>query len=372
MKILYITRKFLPSIGGMQTQSYEFYNALKDKTEVHLVAWGRSQKFLPIFFIIAAMKGAYYAYKHKVDVIQVGDMVLAPVGLFLKNIFKKKTLTMAHGKDVAFDNFIYRNIVIKAARKLDGIICVSGFLKKRLTARGMMPEKLFVNPNGIDIDAYSDLSERDAARWRLETLYGIPLKGKKILLAVSRMVKKKGIASFVRDIFPDIVKDHPEVFLFLAGEASGREAAEEKKTVIRSIQENALEKNVFFLGDITDRKILLRQLYAAADVCIMPNRHMEKDFEGFGIVALEASVNALPVVAFDVDGIPDAVKDGQNGILIKADDNAGFADAVKRFLDDNDRRMLFGRSAREFTKENYNWDKITGRYLAIVKECADL
>jgi hypothetical protein len=72
MNILYITRKFPPSIGGMQTQSYEFYNALRGRERVFLIAWGYSQKYLPVFAVTALFKAIYHCLKHNINLIQMG------------------------------------------------------------------------------------------------------------------------------------------------------------------------------------------------------------------------------------------------------------------------------------------------------------
>ena len=366
MRILYITRKFLPSIGGMQTQSHEFYNALQKKVQVHLVAWGHAQKYLPIFIVIALCKSVYYLVRYDIDVIQLGDLVLSPIGLVLKCLFNKKTLAMAHGKDVAFNNVVYKNVVLSSAKKLDGIVCVSEFLRQRLEARGANKEKLFVNPNGINTAEYDDVFDRGRSKQQLEIKFGIRLFERKILLAVTRLVRKKGIAEFIKNIFPAIVKNHPDTVFLMAGGPGSGEASKEKKNIIALVAEQGLQDNICFLGDVTDRKMLLKQIYSAADLYVMPNRHIETDFEGFGIVALEAAINTLPVVAFGVDGIPDAVKNGGNGVLVPEDDDAEFVRVVKEFLDDTDKRLSFGAKARKFVQENYNWDKITEEYLEIL------
>ena len=105
-------------------------------------------------------------------------------------------------------------------------------------------------------------------------------------------------------------------------------------------------------------KDLLGTIYKAADLFIMPNQHIEGDFEGFGIVALEASLNKTPVIAFGVDGITDAVINYENGILIEENKDSKFIDVVIDLLRDDDKRMRLGDRAREFVAAKYNWDII--------------
>ena len=350
----------------MQTQSYEFCNSLKKKEEVYLIAWGHSQKFLPFFLLTALLKGSYYLLRYDINVVQLGDLVLSPLGVIFKSVFGKKVLAMAHGKDVAFRSRIYRRVVFNAAKRLDGVVCVSGFLRSRLIGEGFGAERLFVNPNGIDFGKYEVLPGRDASVAWMKENFGVDLGGKKVILSVSRLVRKIGMALFVRNIFPGVVRECPGAVLLLAGDAESREAASEKADMLAFARENGIEGNLFFLGNITDRDVALKRIYSASHVYVMPNRRVAGDFEGFGIVALEASANAVPVVAFDVDGISEAVKDGENGVLIKDNDDAGFAEAVKMLVSDEGRSADMGRCAREFVRVTYDWPVIVGRYMDIL------
>lgn len=371
MKILSITRKFPPSIGGMQTQSYEFQQALAKKAGVHLIAWGGSQVFLPIFIIVAMVRGLFCLIRNQIDVIQVGDLVLSPVALLLKLLSGKTTLAMAHGRDTSTDTLAYRKVVFASSRKLDGIICVSAFLKEELLKRGINSNRLFVNPNGIDIYGFAKLPDKNHCLKEVKTRLGIRLEGKKVLLSVSRLVRKKGMAHFVRHILPAIVKAVPETVLILAGEPSCKEAKQEKADIISAVAKNNLENQVLFIGNIAHNDPLLNEIYRTADLFVMPNQHIVSDYEGFGIVALEASINEVPVVAFAVDGITEAVKEKCNGILIPENDNAGFAAVVIDLLADEKKRKILGAKARNFVINNFSWDVITDRYLEILNRISE-
>lgn len=364
MRILYITRKFPPSIGGMQTQSYEFYNALRTREEVCLVCWRKSQKFLPIFLIIAMSRSLYYNLRYNIDIIQVGDLALSPLGLVLKMIFHKPVLAMSHGKDTYFSNALYQYFVPRLAKRLNGIICVSSFLRRELLSKGLQSSKLFVMPNGINPSDYVEVYDSQRIKRKIGFRYGISLDNIRIILSVSRLVKKKGILNFVKNILPGIMKDIPNAALLLVGEDAVKEAKEEKALIIRAAKESNLSNKIFFLGSIRERD-LLNQIYSISDVFIMPNIQTTGDIEGFGIVALEASMNKIPVVAFDVGGISEAIRAGRNGILVEEGNNEEFARAVKELLVDEGKRSDLGKKARSFVAEDYNWDRIINRYIAI-------
>jgi glycosyltransferase involved in cell wall biosynthesis len=95
----------------------------------------------------------------------------------------------------------------------------------------------------------------------------------------------------------------------------------------------------------------------------MPNINVPGDIEGFGLVLLEASTCALPVVAADTEGIRDAVVDGKNGVLVPSGDAAAFQHEIGRFLADPAGAKQFGAESRDFTLATYQWDKIADRYI---------
>ncbi|MBI4543702.1 MAG: glycosyltransferase family 4 protein, partial [Gemmatimonadetes bacterium] len=127
---------------------------------------------------------------------------------------------------------------------------------------------------------------------------------------------------------------------------------------------------VRFLGEIEDER--LPGVYAAADIFVMAARD-ERDrdeVEGFGIVFCEANAAALPVVAGASGGVPDAVRDGETGLLVPPQDAAALADAVRRLLLDAGLRRRLGQGGREWVERYYNWDRAAVEAWAIVEEVA--
>jgi glycosyltransferase involved in cell wall biosynthesis len=352
----------------MQTQSHEFYSYLRRVHDVDLVSWGHSQAWLPLFVAIALLEGLRKGLQHRPDLIQLGDVVLAPLGLVLQRWLRCPVWAMAHGKDTAFSAPGYRALVLSPARRLDGIICVSDYLRRMLAHKQFPARALHVNPNGIDCRRYEQIPSRDEARRSLAARWQMPLAGRKVLLAVCRLVRKKGIAEFVARILPRIVSEHPDALLVVVGSAGGREGRAERTRILAEADRHGIRHHVFLAGSVGHDDGWLPQVYAAADVFLMPNRHTERDFEGFGIVALEAAVHAVPVVAFAVDGVPEAVRDGHDGILVPADDDAAYARAVSRLLADGEARVDLGRRARAYVRETYDWPVIVDRYTRIVAE----
>jgi glycosyltransferase involved in cell wall biosynthesis len=109
----------------------------------------------------------------------------------------------------------------------------------------------------------------------------------------------------------------------------------------------------------------LRAAYHLCDLFIMPNIPVQHDIEGFGLVALEAAAAGRYVVASRLDGIPEAIVPGQNGILLDPLDSEAFASTILELLADDEQRAMLGRKARKFVEGHYSWDIVAKRYQAL-------
>ena len=363
MKILYITRKFPPSIGGMQTQSYGFYNALKEKKQqVELIAWGHSQLFLPLFIVKVILQVSFYMFiREKLyDCICLGDALLSPLGILFKKTMPVPVVSIVHGLDITFDFFLYQKIITISIKKLDLIICVSRHTRDECLIRGVPESKIRVVPNGVRLKENFSALSKEVFLEILKKKGVFISENARVILTVGRLVKRKGIAEFIENVFIQLKEENLNIIYLIVG------TGKEKKRIFQTIDKYQIKDRVFLLGKVNNK--LLHYIYEFSEVFVMPNIRIKNTPEGFGIVALEASVNQVPVVAFDVNGISDAIKDGENGILIEEGDNKEFVQAVSELLRDEKRRVELGRRARIFVKENYNWDVISDRYIRILEE----
>jgi phosphatidylinositol alpha-1,6-mannosyltransferase len=90
--------------------------------------------------------------------------------------------------------------------------------------------------------------------------------------------------------------------------------------------------------------------------------------EGFGIACVEASACGLPVIGSRSGGIPEAVREGETGLLVDPDDPAAVAGAAVRLLEDEALRRRLGAAGREAVERYYNWDRVTADLIRIDRE----
>ncbi len=352
--ILFITRKFPPTKGGMEKAAYDLSKHLSSVADVRLVKWGGSNKWLPLILPYFFLKSLWLLTWRKASVVYLQDGLLAPLGLILKTLARKPVVITIHGLDITYENRLYQFVIPRCAERLDKVICVSDATKEACLRRGIQGERIAVIPNGISDDFYMEEGKQEL-RGRLSKELKVELDGKKILLSVGRLVERKGIHLFVENVMPVLTeKDRAYVYL-IAGEGAFA------PKIRNAIEERNLKDCVFMLGRVDDDT--LKCLYNASDIFIMPNMPVEGDMEGFGLVALEASSCGLAVVASNLEGIKDAVKGGENGFLVEPCDTQGFVEIIEWLLADGRRRREFGTRAREFTLENYGWEKVARLYL---------
>lgn len=359
--LLYVTRKFPPSVGGMERFNYKLYHRLRDLRGFKFVFWGGNNWGLPYFLVIAFIKSFCYCITGKISVMYVSDGLLSPFALLFKTIFRIPIVVTIHGRDIAFSMWIYQLVVPWALRRVDQVICVSNHLKQECLKRGVSASRIRVVPNGVDFDDFH-VAEAQTQFHKIEEIANRPLLDRPRILTVGRLVPKKGIDSFIRNILPSIVEKIPNVLYLVAGDGPDYDKI---KQIVDELQ---LQDNVCLLGRIEMKSGLLSVTYQLADVFVMPNVPVKDDTEGFGIVAIEACIAGIPVVGTNVDGISQAILNEENGFLYEHGDYQGFSDKIVSFLKDENLRVQFGAQAREFTHLNYSWKTIATQYDAEFKK----
>jgi phosphatidylinositol alpha-1,6-mannosyltransferase len=214
-------------------------------------------------------------------------------------------------------------------------------------------EKIRVITIGIQ-DTYG---EPKPDRATVQRDIGVNVHDRLLLLTTGRLVKRKGVAWFISHVLPAIADKYPNVLYVVAGEGEQRRAIED------AVQKMKLDGNVKLLGLVSDE--LRRALYLSSDVFVMPNIQVDGDMEGFGIVALEAATAGLPIVASNLEGIRDAIKDGQNGTLVESADSDGFIREVSQLLASKGTREMSGTKACRYTLKHYSWPHVAGAYGAV-------
>jgi phosphatidylinositol alpha-1,6-mannosyltransferase len=350
LKILFISHTYPPIVGGVETQNYELYTWLAKQVDVRLIA-NKKRWFVPFFLVYISIYSAFIAKKY--DAIVLGSCLLGNVGWLIKKFNQKPVIAVAHGLDLTWKNKLYQKLWVgKFIPSLDKLIAVGNETIRVAREKNIDPKKIVFIPNGVDLKKFAEWHSRQ----ELEKILRQPLKGKKILLTSGRLARRKGVAWFVKNVMPRLNED----FLYIiAGEGP------DKNNILKAIKETRLEKRVLMLGYVTDsvRNILMKK----SDLFLQPNIKIPGDMEGFGISVIEAGAHRLPVLASNIEGLKDAIKEGSNGFLIEPENTPAYLEKINDLMSRDDFRLEFGEKAHRYVEENFNWEKISRQYLKEIK-----
>jgi glycosyltransferase involved in cell wall biosynthesis len=218
-----------------------------------------------------------------------------------------------------------------AYRLAHAVVANSGAAREQLALEGVPTGKLHLIPNGLDIARFAPAPARPAIR-RVAMVANLRAeKGHDTLLGAA----------------PEILARHPGASFTFVGEGPRRSALE---TLTRAL---GLGDRVQFLGERRDVEAVL----AEHDLFVLPSRS-----EAFPNALIEAMATGLPVVATNVGGIPEVVRDGVNGRLVPPNDAAALASAVVALMDDPAGAAALGRAARADIERHYTLDSMVERF----------
>jgi glycosyltransferase involved in cell wall biosynthesis len=109
-------------------------------------------------------------------------------------------------------------------------------------------------------------------------------------------------------------------------------------------------------------------LFHTCDVFIQPNIKIPGDMEGFGISVIEAAYCGIPVIASDLEGLKDAIKNEKNGFLIESENADSYVKKINELLDDEEYRKNFGQKARQYITEHLSWEHVSKKYLKEIEK----
>ena len=222
-------------------------------------------------------------------------------------------------------------------RLTDRVICVAGRVADFAAQTiGISPDKLVVIHNGIPLEDFQP-GDRVVARAGL----GIPTSAC-VVGTVGRLHPVKG-TSYLLEAFADLAPGHAEAILLLVGDGPQRTQLEELARCL------GVSERVRFLGNRSDVSRLLQ----AMDVFVLASV-----WEGMPNAALEAMAVGLPVVATGVGGTPEAVVDGETGLLVPPRDPDGLAQAIARLLRDPELWRTMGQAGRRRVEQHFSVEQM--------------
>jgi phosphatidylinositol alpha-mannosyltransferase len=273
------------------------------------------------------------------EVVHAHEPLVPGVGMFAVRATDRPVVGTFHA-------FAQRSFMFSAAgpmlrplwRRLDARIAVSRaaaeFVRKRVGGDGIR-----VIPNGVEVELFAN---DEPAR--------LPA-GRRILF-VNRLDRRKGFPVMV-EAFRLLAAHRPDAVLVVAGDGRDRGAVRALSPPVRS--------RVVMLGAVPHAQ--LPPFHAACEAFCAPSTGRES----FGIVLVEAMAAGLPVVATDIPGYREVVRDGVEGILVPPGDPEAVAEALDRILGDAALAEKLGSAGPERARR-YSWDTVAAEVESVYRE----
>ncbi len=222
----------------------------------------------------------------------------------------------------------------RCLRRAGQVVAVSRAVAQAVEQQLRIPaDRIEVLHNGVDLRPYQDLPPTAAARTRL----GLPTD-QPLALGLGRLHAAKNFPLLVR-ASARVLAEQPQVRFAIVGEGDQRGRIETE------IRRHGVEHAWTMLGQRDDVPLCL----AAADVFVQSS-----DWEGFPVAVVEAMAAARPLVATDVAGVGEVVRDEENGLLVPKGGESRLAAAILRLIEETDLAQRCGAAARELAWGHYN------------------
>jgi glycosyltransferase involved in cell wall biosynthesis len=249
---------------------------------------------------------------------------------------------------IAYD-FLLGSKVLKNA---NGVIALSRIEARQYENMGVPKERIFVVPNGIDLLEYAKSPPKGAFRKKFNIS-----EDKRILLYIGRIHWIKGVDILVRAY--TLLAKRPgfkDTVLVIAGPDDGYLG--KAKSLV---QELGVSDSVLFTGPLYGRDKL--SAYVDAEFLVLPSR-----YETFPSIVLEAYACAKPVIASNVEAMPQIVLHGETGLIFRAGDERELASALAHLLENPKEAEKMGRNARRLAEEKYSIEKIAAELEKVYEE----
>lgn len=287
--------------------------------------------------------------------LKSGPIILNPrwlipqgfVAIVLKPVLRCPVVVSVHGADVFTLNGRFMLRVKRFVLKHADAVVVNSSVTQKICYDWWPRDDYVICPTGADTDLFKRMKITKKPSKRFEALF------------VGRVVAQKGVMYLCQAM--KLLHDKESiVHLTIIGDGT---AMPEIKNYIT---ENNLQNAITLKGWIQLKE--LPAYYSRADVFVGPSIEIENGWkEGFGTVFAEASAMGVPVIASNVGGIVDVVKDGETGLLVPQKNAQAIADAITKLEHDPKLRKKLGEAGPKFIEENYSLNVTTEKYRKIFK-----
>jgi phosphatidylinositol alpha-1,6-mannosyltransferase len=375
-RLLVITELFLPTKGGTAVWAAEVYKRLGGK-EIHIVTadvhgaaeidrvhpntihrldlrrvpWLRPES-LAIYLRLFA-RSFRLAITHRFDAVHAFRAL--PEGLvawIVARLTHTPVVVYAHGEELTTWGRGRKYEAMRfALRHSDHVIANSEFTREELLRMNVRSDRITVIYPGVDVERFRPGLPCDDLKKSIGFRHS-----EKLILSVGRLSRRKGFDMVLRSL-PRLVGQGVDVRYAVIG------IGEDSGYLIDLAREFGVADRLHLLGHASAED--LPRWYNACDLFAMPNREIDGDTEGFGMVFLEAAGCGKATIAGCAGGTGSAVIDGITGRRVRGDDLEAVAEGIFSMVSDMDRSRHFGENGLRRVLADYSWERVGEKTLAL-------
>lgn len=383
MKVLFVTDLFYPFIGGGEVLIKILAENLVKRGDKATIVTSRlpgtkkeevqqgvaiKRVSTPLgrysFTLTGALKGIF----EDCNVIYTQTFVSPGAAWVIKNMKRRPCILTVHALEKKnwynyfgffhgmLNEFLEQRII---HRNFDLFVPVSLYLKKLLLKEGIPNEKIKVILNGVDLNLFNPKVSGEKMREKLDLdnkkfifFYGRPAREKGFdyfIGAAKKLLEKEDVVFGAMIPYQNMHKDYINLLEKTFGHLIKSDIDIGGKVITTS------KKNFFIIPPREQRYV--PQVLASTDIVVVPSLG-----EGFGLTTLEACALGKPVVATNVGAIPEKIRDGETGMLVRPKDSNEIADKVSFLLKNPSVAKKIGRNAAKMSK-SYDLNKTISQYM---------
>ena len=298
--------------------------------------------------------------KYKYDIIEMPEC--GAEGLLVNNFMQATTVVKFHsparlimsfydvrGADITLCSMVEQ----LGMRRAGAFSACSRFLAQDVRDKLGIRRPIRVVPNGIDLDLFDHAAQVD-----IRQKFGLP-RDRLIILFSGRMERRKGI-HLCKEIAASILKRYEVAFVFAGQDLFNYMSGE----LMPYLTGEKLRGSVHYLGrlDLNDVRSCLSQ----TDIFLIPSL-----WENCPYSCLEAMAAGRAIVSSDQGGMPELIRDGENGLLARTEDAGAFVSCLEQLIEDEGLRKRLGTAARKTIEESYTDVGVARLSIDYYQECID-
>lgn len=280
--------------------------------------------------------------------LRVGRQLGIPVVYEVRAFWEDAAVDHGTSREGGLRYRLTRGLETYALRRADHITTICEGLRRDIVARGIDADRVTVIPNAVDAELFSVGGEPDLAL-REE----LKLDGATVLGFVGSFYAYEGL-DLLLHAMPAIQREAPQVRVLLVG---GGPQEERLRSLAREL---GIEDHVIFTGRVPHHEV--QRYYDLIDLLVYPRKSMRLTELVTPLKPLESMAQGRVLIASDVGGHRELIRDGETGFLFQADDSDALAGAALRCLENAGEWARIRAAGRRFVETERTWRRSVERY----------